>query len=194
VLPIGLSGKLFPIHLKPKEDELLSSWLVRLSLAHGLAPEELCSIFSPRMRDLFWRVRDIDCRSRKNRELYDEMLALFSRKSATPLSRVMDTTLDEYDRVLYNRRDTSRLYSWITPQELRPKPYKSRFGMQACIQCLAEDVTPYFRRRWRLSFVIACPRHKSLVIDRCYACGASIRFGACLEQLSRNRLFECPGD
>lgn len=32
----GLSGKLYPVHLKPKDDELLTSWIVRLALAHGL--------------------------------------------------------------------------------------------------------------------------------------------------------------
>jgi hypothetical protein len=30
-----LTGKVWPVHLKPQEDELLSSWLTRLALAHG---------------------------------------------------------------------------------------------------------------------------------------------------------------
>ncbi|MGH9962017.1 MAG: TniQ family protein, partial [Pyrinomonadaceae bacterium] len=29
------TGTLWPVHLKPQEDELLSSWLARLALAHG---------------------------------------------------------------------------------------------------------------------------------------------------------------
>ena len=37
--------ELLPVHLKPKEDELLSSWLIRLSIGHGLKP----SIFGLRV-------------------------------------------------------------------------------------------------------------------------------------------------
>ena len=32
----GLSGRLWPAHVKPQQDELLSSWLVRLAMAHGV--------------------------------------------------------------------------------------------------------------------------------------------------------------
>jgi hypothetical protein len=53
----SLSRMLWPVHLKPQEDELLSSWLARLALAHGL-----------RLKSFGWRVwpgqsvtqRDID--------------------------------------------------------------------------------------------------------------------------------------
>jgi hypothetical protein len=48
--------------------------------------------------------------------------------------------------------------------------------VQACPFCLAEDEQPYFRRRWRLAFVVACPRHKSLLIECCPGCGDNIQF------------------
>ncbi len=32
---MSFTGTLWPVHLKPQEDELLSSWLTRLALAHG---------------------------------------------------------------------------------------------------------------------------------------------------------------
>lgn len=108
--------------------------------------------------------------------MLNALLVALSERCATPLSRVKETTLDEYEGRLYNRLYKSKLYSWITPHELRPTMLMQRFGMQACPQCLAEDDVPYFRRRWRLAFVIACPRHNYLVIDRCPDCGAPIRF------------------
>lgn len=36
--PDGLSGELWPIHFKPYDDELLSSWSVRLARAYGVEP------------------------------------------------------------------------------------------------------------------------------------------------------------
>ena len=43
----GLSGQRFPCHVQPQADELLSSWLTRLSLAHGLQPRTFCAILWP---------------------------------------------------------------------------------------------------------------------------------------------------
>ena len=43
----GLSGQLVPRHVKPQTDELLSSWLTRVSLAHGLQPRTFGSILWP---------------------------------------------------------------------------------------------------------------------------------------------------
>src|SRR6266571_5931793 len=56
----GLSGHLWPIHLHPQADELLSSWLTRLRLAYGLAPRA----FWPSLSSIPRRgARDIDRRA-----------------------------------------------------------------------------------------------------------------------------------
>jgi hypothetical protein len=47
VLVNGLSGELLPVHFKPKDDELLSSWVVRLAFAHGRKPYSFSSILWP---------------------------------------------------------------------------------------------------------------------------------------------------
>src|SRR5438270_5206411 len=43
----SLSGTLLPVHLQPKADELLSSWLVRLAIAHDKKPDTFYSLISP---------------------------------------------------------------------------------------------------------------------------------------------------
>ena len=42
--------------------------------------------------------------------------------------------------------------------------------------CLQEDPVPYFRRIWRLSFMVACPKHGTLLADACPHCGAPVSF------------------
>jgi hypothetical protein len=176
----GLSGTLYPLHLKPKDDELLSSWVVRLSLAHGLTPSEFASCLrSPRSAPI-WQLKDIDLNIRTRRytpvTYLATLLDALSQKTATPLERVQGTTLDEYEGQLYHKVFNRRTYSWVIPHDFRINPQIMRFGMQACLQCLAEDKEPYYRRVWRLAFVVACPRHKSRLIDQCPACGEAIHF------------------
>lgn len=64
--------------------------------------------------------------------------------------------------------------SWITPcwYTVNQKSY----GMQFCWRCLKEDVNPYFRRKWRLSFVVNCNKHKIVLSDRCHQCSEPINY------------------
>lgn len=177
--PIGLSGKSFPIHLKPKGDELLSSWLVRLSIAHGLSPSDLDRILYPVSNVHLWGL-DIDLGSKRNgypqSGSRDRLFSILSEKTGTPLDKVRRTTLDEYEKRLFYRLYGRNLYSWILPSDFNPSRQSRGFGMQACPLCLDRDGKPYFRRRWRLAFVVVCPQHACRLIDRCNVCGAPIRF------------------
>ena len=53
---------------------------------------------------------------------------------------------------------------------------RRQFGLQYCPLCLAEDEEPYFRRKWRLAFVVSCERHHTLLHDRCPHCGSAVNF------------------
>jgi hypothetical protein len=48
------------------------------------------------------------------------------------------------------------------------------FGLQYCPECLATDVTPYFRKYWRLSFYMLCTIHRCFLRDDCCYCGAPV--------------------
>ncbi|WP_321150951.1 TniQ family protein [Aeromonas jandaei] len=64
------------------------------------------------------------------------------------------------------------------------------FGMQYCPLCLGEDKEPYYRLSWRLAFYTFCPRHQTLLLDRCHACGAPVAFHR-IEQ-GRPRRYDTP--
>jgi hypothetical protein len=160
------SSELWPIHLKPKDDELLSSWLVRLARAHGLKLHTFCSLTW--LGKQIWN-RDID------KSADSQMVETLSTKTGTPIKRVRSTTLAEYENILYEKHNLLGPTSWIMPVGVYHRTRK-QFGLQYCSLCLAEDKEPYFRRKWRLAFMMSCERHQVLLNDRCPHCGAAVNF------------------
>jgi hypothetical protein len=160
------SSELWPIHLKPNDDELLSSWLVRLARAHGLKLHTFCSLAWPKKQ--IWN-RDID------KSADSQMVETLSIKTGTPIKRAHATTLAEYVNILYEKHNLLGPTSWIMPVGVYHRTHK-QFGLQYCPLCLAEDKEPYYRRKWRLAFVVSCERHHALLHDRCPRCGAAVNF------------------
>ena len=162
----GLLGKLWPAHVKPQRDELLSSWLVRLAMAHGIKLHTFCSVTWPLKQ--IWN-RDID----RSADL--ELLQTLSDKTATPLERVRATTLAAYESVLYEEHKKLGPAAWITPVGIYHRT-RTKCGQQFCPSCLAEDKEPYYRRKWRLAFMVACEKHHTLLYDRCPGCRGAVNF------------------
>lgn len=160
------SGRLWPAHLKPKPDELLSSWLVRLIMSHGLKLHTFCSLIWPRKQ--IW-TRDID-------KCADErMLSLLAQKTGTPFEKVFETTLAAYQGTIYEKHNPFGNTRWIMPLGIYHRT-RRQFGLQFCPICLAQDCTPYYRRRWRLAFITCCEQHRITLMDQCPSCGEPINF------------------
>jgi hypothetical protein len=177
-----LSGDLWPAHPKPQEDELLSSWLFRIALAHGLNPVEFSSIVWPGKRDFFTHLDEKED---------SEILEVLARKTGTPLDRVQDIPLASYESWLYStdERNSNKL-RWLRQQVPWIMPVSntsaiSLFGLQFCPHCLKEK--PYFRRRWRLAFVVICESHRVQLQDRCPDCEEPINLQS-RKSLSGRRL------
>ena len=162
----GLSGELWPAHVKPKSDEILSSWLVRLTMAHGLKLHTFCSIIWPGKQ--IW-TRDVD------KSTDSEIVQVLSYKTGTPFDRVRATTLAAYEGVLYERHNHYGPTAWIMPVGVYHRT-RRQFGLQYCSRCLAEDKVSYYRRRWRLAFMVVCETHSIMLRDRCPQCQAAVNF------------------
>src|SRR6185369_2217960 len=172
-----LSGRFWPSHPKPQEDELLSSWLVRLARSNGLRLHTFCDIAWP--HKAIWN-RDID------KSADDQILTLIAAKTATPIKRAFQTTLQAYESWLYEKHNPAGNTKWIMPVGIYHR-IRRRYGMQCCTRCLADDTEPYFRRPWRIAFVTACEIHKCMLIDKCPSCDSPIIYHRCsldLESIS----------
>ena len=162
----GLSGRLWPLHLKPYRDELLSSWLVRISRAYGVTANRFCTSIWGTSK--FWS-RDID------QGTVREILPVLAAKTATPPDRVLATTLKGYPGFLPNELVGPGRLPWWLASRVHSRPRLSPW-LQYCPHCLQQDTDPYFRRAWRLAFVSICTQHGRRLLDRCPACGKPLNF------------------
>lgn len=158
--------KLLPMHLKPKADELLSSWLMRLSHANGFLPHSFCSQLWPGRA--IWN-RDIDHLS------IPEVTRDLARLTAVSVQRAEATTLRAYEGVVFENYVLSGRTRWILPVGVWHRVHL-RYGLQYCPECLATDQVPYFRRAWRLAFVTTCLKHRQPLSDRCPGCSKPVNF------------------
>jgi hypothetical protein len=164
-----LSGRklsMWPAYTRPKDDELLSSWLIRLAMAHGLKLHTFCSIAWPRRA--IWN-RDID------KSADEVILGVLSEKTGTSPELVRSTTLSAYEGILYEKHNSCGNVFWVMPVGVYHR-LRRHHGMQYCPYCLAEDEEPYYRRRWRLAFVTVCVKHGVVLRDRCPRCDAAVNF------------------
>jgi transposase len=164
----GLSGKLLPIHFQPKEDELLSSWICRLALAHGVNSSSFCSQVLPRRHPTQqFRMNEIDyCVS-------SSILTALAKRTGTPVDRVSATTLPAYEGFLLERWSNHIGRQWTLPVKTLRR--KTRHGLQYCPLCLATG-EPYYRRVWRLVPITICTKHRVQLLDRCPKCSSPISF------------------
>ena len=162
----NFSNKLFPIRLNPQEDELFTSWIARLALAHGLSGNSLINIILE--RKIFQRSRDVDRLTDKN------LITEISNRIGITIKQIYNTSLGSYDGYLFLESISASRTPWIIPFW---NPAANKYhGIQFCWQCLKEDINPYFRRKWRLSFVVNCIKHKIILNNRCPNCSRPVHY------------------
>jgi hypothetical protein len=163
----NVKPSLWPIHYKPLPDELLSSWLVRLAHGHGLKVQTFSNLIFGNNHQV-WN-RDVD------RLAPQWLVEELSLHTGTPLATAYATTLRAYEGLLYSQFKASGTLPWIQSLKIYHRK-REGFGIQFCGMCLADGPQPYFRKRWRIAFNTICPRHQSMLHDRCPACGAAVAF------------------
>lgn len=161
----GLSGNLWPVHLKALPDELLSSWLVRLAHGNGLKVQTFCALVFGRNRPI-WN-RDID------KFAPDWLLEKLSEATGSSIESVINTSLRSYEGVAYETHQPNGNTRWITPLGIYHRTHRSP-GLCYCPQCLADDPEPYFRKRWRLAFTTVCTEHHLYLLNSCPKCAALV--------------------
>lgn len=140
--------------------ELLSSWLIRCSFAHGSDPLGWTYGF---WGD--WRAWTVDM----DRTLPPERTAALSRFSGVPESRIREATLEpDVRRVLGGGLPGLRkAWLWISPLGTRNRTRTG--GLHFCPLCL-DGETPHMRKSRRLTWNASCGKHNVLLELRCPEC------------------------
>ncbi len=157
---------LLPIHPDIFKDELLSSWIYRLSLSNGLKAHQFSKLCFPKIE--IWN-RDID------KSAPDELINLLSQYTKLDINKIRNTALKSYESYLYEKHISNSNLKWVMPLGVYHRKRKLP-GLVFCPLCLKEDNIPYFRKHWRLSFNVICKKHKVKMIDKCCYCNSIIAF------------------
>ena len=172
------------IHPKPKDSELLSSWILRTCEMMALKPHSFCHRHWPGLQ--IWN-RDID------RLAPAELLRGMADGTGVPLERAEQTTLRFLEGVVVERLAKGN-DSVITNVGVYHRK-RTGYGLRYCPICFGKPDGRYFRQEWRLLSVSTCPDHGVMLRDDC-ECGAPIVPGRgsmanchqCEERLSSSKI------
>lgn len=160
------SAQTLPAFVKPYPDELLSSWLVRLSFEHGLNKSMLL-----RQLGLVKEASKIDkCND-------DRELSMLANLANCTIQEIREMTLESYRNKLFavNNFSYSKIPSvWITKSHFRSKSGLRTENLLFCPSCLSKENKPaYFRKHWKLSISFVCTECCCYLKDCCPHCGIS---------------------
>ncbi len=156
---------IWPVHLQPQKDELLSSWIIRLAYAHGFKVESFCTkVFG--YRSTIWN-RDIDVLAPIH------VLDAIQRISGCTEHQVRSTTLKSFEGRIFEEINTGGINHWILSLGIKHRN-RTLKSLMFCPKCLEEDEKPYFRRSWRLGFITICLKHKCFLKVECENCHSVI--------------------
>ncbi|MCF9045732.1 TniQ family protein [Acinetobacter nectaris] len=156
--------EIWPVHLQPLNDELLSSWMIRLAHGNGYKAHDFYAHYFGRETQI-WN-RDIDCQTP---DLIINRLHYFTKQN---VDNIRHLSMKSYENILFEHSNSAVLKGVLSigiKHRLR-----KRYGLQICPMCLKEDKVPYYRKYWRVSYLISCPTHGIQLYDRCYKCSFPI--------------------
>ncbi len=143
--------------------ELLSGYLCRTAAAHGATP---FSFIRAHLNDKVFWARDID---RGALSRYETALG---QASGLGDGMIRSMTLIDWVHALTPRTYAKRIPAiapWINACGVFHRTRRLH-ALQFCSECLAE--TGIVEKTWRLSFMVACPVHRSPLADACPRCDA----------------------
>ena len=157
----SLNKNIFPLYIKPLEDELFSSWFCRLSINHGIKPQSFILNYLENYPIL---ARDIDFFAPSR------LISFFEQH--TPLSQkdIMNLFLKRYAGITY---ETEQGYNNILRLGIIHRKRK-RYGLMVCPSCLTRS--DYYKCGCRLQSSILCTICKRYLEDRCPKCKSPIMF------------------
>lgn len=178
-----LSNKPFIVRPKPQEDELLSSWLVRVALAHNTLPVSFVNMHFPKYKNIIFS-RDLDI------WVPDDLLESIQQKSQYGECDIKAMMLRSYSGVLAPKIEPNGRNLFISPIKVRGRRNQA-YGQRYCPHCLQEDRIVYFRKQWRLSFLTVCHKHHCYLLDRCPNCSEALSIYKFSDKYGFDHCYNC---
>lgn len=159
-------SELWPCHPHPLEDELFSSWLLRLASHNHMKAHTAASLLFGKRVSLWNRDTDLVVKG--------EVLNQICLTTGTSFKRAYETTLQAYEGQIYEHHNGQGLNRWILSAGVYHR-LKRRYGLMYCPLCLRDDkADAYYRRKWRLVFHVYCEKHNVFLLDACPKCDSPV--------------------
>ncbi|MEM5777935.1 MAG: TniQ family protein [Candidatus Aenigmatarchaeota archaeon] len=157
-----------PYKIEPFDDELLSSYLIRVAYTFYCSPTSFYYLYFPEYfkNKVIFR-RDMDIWADEN------FITKLSEKTRTSYEKLWNTTLRSYTGYLFENCRENTTNFMIDSLGIRGSLCKGR-GYKFCPLCIRENNIPYLKKIWRVSFYTVCTKHNVLLLDKCPQCGESI--------------------
>lgn len=155
------SASVLPVRCRPQPEELLSSWLVRLA---WLNAEKLHTF-----RRRFWLHPGSPWGCNIDLSLPYDALGRIARMTLAPPDSLVNQTLAQYCGKLFEVIEPQGSAHGILANRHRGRQLLG-YGLQLCPDCIRSGAVAYFRRSWKISYVVVCPIHNRLLIDACPGC------------------------
>ena len=152
-----------PLYVEPAAEEALLSWLLRLATRLGVSFHVLAS-----------QAFGIDDRSGRTHwwhRPHPWTLARIGERTGVNVARLRSMTFAGLEPAC--RDDEAPLRFAGRRYDSRGREQRAYFTV--CARCLEQDARPYLRASWLLGWMAVCPHHGTILIERCRACGASLR-------------------
>jgi len=153
-----------PFYVEPAPDEALFSWLMRLTTRMGVSMHALakCSFgIDDRQGYTRWWCRP-----------HPWLLMRISERTDIAVARLRTMTFEGFQPIYRDDEAHTR----FTGRRYESRSHASRsYRFAVCSRCLKADAKPYLRRSWLIGWMAVCPHHETVLIDRCAACGATLR-------------------
>lgn len=155
---------------RPKEDELLLSWITRLARGNAVKLQSFAT-------DILGFSSQLLCHD-LDRFHDEELLARLVKRVGCLPGQASATGLWAYEGYLWFQMPRRGPVSWVMPmgRSAGDRRRVSSYSTQICCACLYSDPIPYFRRFWRLALAVVCPVHGIYLRDCCPWCHSPIEF------------------
>jgi hypothetical protein len=159
-----INSKVLPGYIPPEKEELLSSWIFRLSQSHKIKPFSFTKFYFK--ETAFWN-RDVD------KFIYGTVIEQLTK--ITPLSKndILNLHLISYKDIVFNTPLVVSYTRGITNLGIYHRKRKNN-GLLACPKCLRKKY--YYKKSWRLLTSLICTECKCHLIDHCPNCKAQLYF------------------
>lgn len=160
-----IEKNIWPGYKKPREGELFSSWLFRLSRQHKIKMYSFCK---ESLGGIPILNRDIDLMPN------DQLKKIIYSHTPLDLSEIGNLFLSSYQGYIFEKVNPRGKTMGILPLGIYHRK-RTRKGLLYCSECFKKEEY-YFKKEWRLLSSILCLKCKCYLRDSCPKCNSPIIF------------------